>query len=63
LTKYDGTMRFANSEAGIKYFKMMAMQGVGILHAHLEEVANQARQTIASRAALVELYIEKAKKP
>lgn len=63
LTKYDGTMRFANSEAGIKYFRMMAMQGVGILHAHLEEVANQARQTIASRAALVELYIEKAKKP
>jgi hypothetical protein len=63
LTKYDGTMRFANSEAGIKYFRMMAMQGVGILHAHLESVANQARQAIASRAALIEPYIERVRKP
>ncbi len=63
LTKYDGTMRFANSEAGIKYFRMMALQGVGLVHEHLERVADEARSTIRERAALVEPYIEKARKP
>jgi hypothetical protein len=60
LTKYDGTMRFAQSQAGIKYFRMMALQGVGIVHAHLEQVADEARRTIRSRAALVDPYLEAA---
>ena len=63
LTKYENNMRFAASEAGIKYVKMMAIQGVGLVHQHLEEVANEARKTIRSRAALVDPHIEKAKKP
>ena len=63
LTKYDNTMRFASSEAGIKYFKMMAIQGVGLVHQHLEEVAEEARKTIRARAALVGPYIEEAKRP
>ena len=63
LTKYDNNMRFAASEAGIKYFKMMAIQGVGLVHQHLELVAEEARKTIRSRAALVNPYIEKVKKP
>lgn len=63
LTKYDNNMRFASSEAGIKYFKMMAIQGVNLVHQHLEKVAGEARNTIRSRAALVDPYIEKAKKP
>ena len=62
LTKYEGTMRFASSEAGIKYFKMMAIQGVNLVHQHLEEVAEEARKTIRSRTAVVDPYIEKAKK-
>ena len=61
LTKYDNTMRFASSEAGSKYFKMMAIQGVGLVHQHLEVVAEEARKTIRSRAALVDPYVEKAK--
>ena len=61
LTKYDNTMRFASSEAGIKYFKMMAIQGVGLVHQHLEVVAEEARKTIRSRAALADPYVEKAK--
>jgi hypothetical protein len=42
---------------------MMAIQGVGLVHQHLELVAAEARKTIRSRAALVDPYIEKAKKP
>ena len=60
LTKYDNTMRFASSEAGIKYFRMMAMQGVNLVHQHLEEVAEEARTTIRSRAALVDPHIARA---
>ena len=41
----------------------MAIQGVNLLHQHLEEVAEEARKTIRSRAVLVDPYIEKAKKP
>ncbi len=63
LTKYDNNMRFAASEAGIKYFKMMAIQGVGLVHEHLELVAEEARKTIHARAALVDPFIEKAKNP
>lgn len=53
-------MRFASSEAGIKYFKMMAIQGVGLVHQHLELVAQEARKTIRSRAALIDPWIEVA---
>ena len=62
LTKYDNTMRFASSEAGIKYFKMMAIQGVNLVHQHLELVAEEARKTIRSRAALIDSWIEVARK-
>ena len=60
LTKYDNNMRFASSEAGIKYFKMMAIQGVNLVHQHLEEVAQEARKTIRSRAALIGPWIKVA---
>ena len=62
LTKYDNNMRFASSEAGIKYFKMMAIQGVGLVHEHLEAVAEEARKTVRFRAALVDPYIDKARR-
>ena len=60
LTKYENTMRFASREPGIKYFKMMAIQGVGLVHQHLEEVANEARKTIRARAALIDPHIMRA---
>ena len=61
LTGYDNTMRFASSEAGIKYFKMMAIQGVNLVHQHLERIAEEARKIIQSRAALVDSYVERTK--
>lgn len=62
LTKYDGTMRFAQSQAGIKYFRMMALQGVGIVHAHLEQVADEARQSIRSRSSTIKNYIDQVRR-
>jgi hypothetical protein len=62
LTKYPDAVRFASRGPGVEYFKMMVLQGVHALHEYLEAVANEARETVHSRAALVDPYIEKVKK-
>jgi hypothetical protein len=61
LTGYENNMRFASRDPGVKYFKMMAIQGVNRVHVYLEAVANEARKTIRSRAALIDPWIEKAR--
>jgi len=61
LTKYPDAVRFASRGPGVEYFKMMVLQGVHALHEHLEAVANEARETVHSRAAQVDPYIEKVK--
>mgnify|MGYP001389589356 CR=1 FL=1 len=60
LTKYPNAMRFASREPGVKYFKMMVMQGVHAVHLHLEKAANQARQTIKLREALIAEHVARA---
>ena len=52
---------FASRDPGVKYFKMMVIQGVHAVHAHLEAAADQARAGIRSRAALADPYIAAAK--
>lgn len=61
FTSYPGAMKFASTDPGVKYFKMMAMQGVHAVHLHLEEAANEARAMIRSRAAFADPYIARAK--
>lgn len=62
LTKYPNAVKFASRGPGVEYFKMMVMQGVHAVHVHLESVADEARATIHSRAALVDPYVEKARR-
>jgi hypothetical protein len=40
----------------------MVMQGVHVVHVHLESVADEARATIRSRAALADPYVERARR-
>ncbi len=61
FSKFPDAMRFATIDPGVKYFKMMVMQGVHVIHQHLEDVANEARAGIRSRAALADPYIARAK--
>jgi hypothetical protein len=61
FTDYPGAMRFASRDPGVKYFKMMVMQGVHSLHTHLEAVATEARQTIRSRVALADAHVARAR--
>jgi hypothetical protein len=61
LTDYPDTMRFASRDPGVKYMKMMVMQGVHVIHTHLEGVADTARQTVRARAALADPYVARAR--
>ena len=61
LTSYPDAMRFASTDPGVKYFKMMVMQGVHAVHEHLEQVADEARARIRSRAVLADPYIARAR--
>lgn len=61
LTKYPDAVKFASRGPGVEYFKMMVMQGVHAVHVHLEAVANEARNTIRSRAALADPHVERVK--
>jgi hypothetical protein len=61
FTAYPDAMRFASRDPGVKYFKMMVMQGVHALHQHLELVANEAREMVRSRSALADAYIARAR--
>jgi hypothetical protein len=61
LTHYPDAVRFASTDPGVKYFKMMVIQGVHALHTHLEAVADEARATIRSRAALIDPHIARVR--
>ena len=61
LTAYPDAVRFASVDPGVKYFKMMVMQGVHAVHVHLEQVADEARARIRARAGLADPYIARAR--
>jgi hypothetical protein len=60
FTSYPGAVQFASTDPGVKYFKMMVMQGVHAVHVHLEGVANEARSMIRARAPLTAPHIARA---
>jgi hypothetical protein len=60
LTKYPDAVKFASRGPGVEYFKMMVLQGVHAVHVHLEAVADEARNTIHSRAALADPHVKRA---
>ena len=61
FTPYPNAVRFASIDPGVKYFKMMAIQGVHAIHVHLEQVADQARAMIQARAPLVDPHIARVR--
>lgn len=60
FTSYPGAVQFASTDPGVKYFKMMVMQGVHAVHLHLEAVADEARRMIRARAPLTAPYVARA---
>lgn len=60
FTGYPDAMRFASTDPGVKYFKMMVTQGVHAVHLHLEQAAEEARALVRSRVALADRHIAEA---
>jgi hypothetical protein len=60
FTSHPGAVQFASTDPGVKYFKMMVMQGVHAVHLHLEAVADEARAMIRARAPLAAPYVARA---
>jgi hypothetical protein len=46
LSTYPGTVRFASGGAGVKYVKVLMMQGVESMTTHFEAMAKQIRQVV-----------------
>jgi hypothetical protein len=61
FTSYPGAVQFASTDPGVKYFKMMVMQGVHAVHLHLQGVANEARAMIRARAPLTAPHVARAR--
>lgn len=57
LTSYPNAVKFASTDPGVKYFKMMVMQGIHALHTYLEACADDARRMVRERAAQVDPYV------
>lgn len=57
FTGYPDAVRFASIDPGVKYFKMMVMQGVHAVHVYLEACAEAARELVRGRASLADTYV------
>jgi hypothetical protein len=57
LTSYPDAVKFASIDPGVKYFKMMVMQGIHAVHVYLEACAEDARRMVRGRASLADPYI------
>ena len=51
LSIYPGTVKFASGGAGVKYVKILMMQGVESMTTHFEAVAKQIRAVVAAQNA------------
>ena len=49
LSVYPGTVKFASGGAGVKYVKILMMQGIESMTTHFEVVAKQIRQVAAAQ--------------
>jgi len=60
LTAYPDAVKFASVDPGVKYFKMMVMQGIHAVHVYLEVCAEDARRMVRERAPLADPYIARS---
>jgi hypothetical protein len=51
LSSYPGTVKFASGGAGVKYVKVLMMQGVESMTTHFEAVAKQIRAVVTQNPA------------
>lgn len=57
VTHYPNTTRFAGTDPGVKYCKMLAIQGIDAVNRHLDAVVAQVRSSLRGQAARVDVYV------
>jgi hypothetical protein len=59
FTPYPNAIRFASQDPGVKYCKMLAIQGIDAINRHLDAVAREAVQAVRANQSVVEPQIER----
>lgn len=61
FTPYPNAMRFASQDPGVKYSKMLAIQGIDALNTHFDRVALEIERSLAARRAELQPFVERCK--
>ena len=61
FTPYPNAMRFASQDPGVKYSKMLAIQGIDALNAHFDRVALDIERGLAARCPDLIPFVERCK--
>ena len=59
FTPYPNAIRFASQDPGVKYCKMLAIQGIDAINRHLDAVAREAVQAVRANQSIVDPQIER----
>lgn len=57
FTRYPNAIRFASQDPGVKYSKMLAIQGIDALNRHFDAVADEVRAQVRSESARVDAAV------
>ena len=57
FTPYPDAMRFAGTDPGVKYCKMLAIQGIETINAHYAEVAGEMATAVRAQADKIEPHL------
>jgi hypothetical protein len=57
FTGYPDAMRFAGADPGVKYCKMLAIQGIEAINAHYAQVVGETAAALRADASRIEPYV------
>ncbi len=59
FTRYPNAIRFASQDPGVKYSKMLAIQGIDALNRHFDAVAEEVRAQVRNESARVDAAVKR----
>jgi len=63
FTRYPNAIRFASQDPGVKYSKMLAIQGIDALNRHFDAVAEEVRAQLRNESARVDAAVKRHREP
>jgi hypothetical protein len=59
FTPYPNAMRFASQDPGVKYAKMLAIQGIDAINRHYEAVAAELALRLRDATGMVDRHVQR----